>query len=131
MSSVAYLFQRYRRKIALCLGILWVAFVVTFPVSGYVRGLAMGSFDVMIGRPKLLVVGLPLVGPEFGHLIQQRYGLNLRLLGCEADSMKAAYVDGNNRVVLAVVKHRYGVSLFELLGTRGSAAHGSVSRDAK
>jgi hypothetical protein len=82
MSSVVDVFQRYRRKAALWLGILWIAFVVTFPFTGYVRGLVMGCFDVMVGEPQLLVVGMPIVGSDFRRMIKQRYGVQLRLLGC-------------------------------------------------
>ena len=124
MLSAVDLFQPYRRKLALCLAILWIGFVVTFPFTGYYRGLAMGCFDVITGRPQLLVVGLPIVGRDFGRMIEQRYGVHLRLLGCVTNSMKDAYVDGYNRVVCAAVKHKYGVSLWEL---GGDAPHRSSS----
>jgi hypothetical protein len=68
MSSVACLFQRYRRKAALGLGILLTAFVVTFPSTAYVGGAAMGCFDVIVGRPQLLVIGLPVFRMDFPRM---------------------------------------------------------------
>ena len=42
--------------------------------------------------------------PEFGHLTKQTYGIELRFLGCVINSMHDAYVDGNNRVVSAIIR---------------------------
>lgn len=120
MSFVVDVFQKYRRKAALWLGILWITFVVTFPFTGYMRGAVMGCFDVIVGEPKLLVVGMPIVGRDFGRNIKQRYGVQLRLLGCVTNTTNDAYVDGYDEVVVAAVKRKYGVSLWVLGGSRGT-----------
>src|SRR5438270_560544 len=127
MSSAACLFQRYRRKVTVCLSMLWIPPLVTLPSTAYVAGAAIGCFDVMVGRPQLLVIGWPAFGAEFGRMMQQRYGIHVRLLGCVTYSTKDAYAAGNNRVVLAVAEHKYGVLRFDTSGTWGGGAQNHVT----
>ncbi|HEX4770803.1 MAG TPA: hypothetical protein VH351_08250 [Bryobacteraceae bacterium] len=111
--SPAVLFNRYRRKVALVLGILWVTTCLTWPFSGRIRGQVAACFDLLHGHPKLLGLGLPLEEPKFNRVLKERYGIEVRQLGCMTSGMLKAYIAGYNEVIVAAEKHKFGQDMFK------------------
>lgn len=43
-----------------------------------------------------------------GRILKQRYGIGVRLLSCEANSMQNAFVNGYDRVTVAITNPKFG-----------------------
>jgi hypothetical protein len=64
--------------------------------------------DVLMGHPKLLMLGLPVVGPEYDGMLKERYGIEVRRRGCIVDDELIAYAKGYNGTIRAAAKRKFG-----------------------
>jgi len=83
--------------------------------TGGIRGQLVAHFDVARGRYEILSLGLPFPWrSEFGRILQERYGIEQRVVaGCMVSPSLLAYTEGYNRVSMAAANRKFGHDVFK------------------
>jgi hypothetical protein len=74
-------------------------------------------------------VGLPALWPQYDRIVNERYGIEVRQLGCETNGMLDAYVHGYNGVIIAMVKAKFGADILDRAAARAEALSPSMAEN--